>query len=111
MTSVTRDLRRPSAQASDNRAALRRPVKLKARVRDRKAARFEINVVDLSLTGFKGDTAFTLTPGERVWIMLPGLASLEAEIAWFRQTEFGARFQQPLHPAVFEHIAELSARR
>jgi hypothetical protein len=42
--------------------------------------------------------------------MLPGLASLEAQIAWFRQNQFGARFHQPLHPAVFEHIAELAAR-
>jgi hypothetical protein len=110
MKTATRDLRRLSAHTGDNRGTLRRPVKLKARVRDRRTSRFDVNVVDLSLTGFRGDTVFLLTPGARIWIMLPGLASLEAEIAWCRNNQFGARFRQPLYPAVFEHIAELAGR-
>ena len=99
----------PSAEsaATDNRATLRRPVTFKARVRDRSAAKFEITVVDLSLTGMRGETGFTFGPGTPIWIMLPGLANLEATVAWQRGIHFGARFKTALHPAVFEHIAGL----
>jgi hypothetical protein len=99
--------RRSRPVLGDSRATLRRPVTFKARVRDRSAARFEIKVVDLSLTGLRGETMFTLTPDTSIWIMLPGLASLEAKVAWQRMDQFGARFLHPLHPAVFEHIASL----
>lgn len=87
---------------------LRRPVTFKARVRDRSAARFDVKVVDLSLTGLRGETMFTLTPETSIWIMLPGLSSLEAQIAWQRGDQFGARLLRPLHPAVFEHIVSLA---
>ena len=99
--------RRSTTAPGDNRATLRRPVTFKARVRDRGTARFEITVVDLSLTGLRGETLFTLTPDTSIWIMLPGLSSLEAKVAWQSRDQFGARFAQALHPAVFEHIAAL----
>lgn len=97
----------PVAQPSDNRATLRRDVRLDARVRDRNASRFSVRVVDLSRTGFRGETAFTIRPGSTIWITLPGLQSLEAQVAWQRGEHIGAAFRQPLHPAVFEHIVEL----
>ncbi|MES2339781.1 MAG: PilZ domain-containing protein [Pseudomonadota bacterium] len=98
----------PVANTGDNRATLRRSVALDARVRDRSASRFSIRVVDLSRTGFRAETAFQLRPGSIVWITLPGLQGLEAEVAWQRGEHVGAAFRQPLHPAVFEHIVELS---
>ncbi len=86
---------------------LRKAVKLDARVRDRSATRFAIQIVDLSMTGFRGNTVFTLRPGSLVWITLPGLQGLEATIAWQRGEEVGGAFRQPLHAAVFEHIVEM----
>lgn len=97
----------PAATAGDKRATLRRAVRLDARVRDRNAARFAIRVVDLSRTGLRAETASTIRPGSLIWITLPGLQSLEAEVAWQRGEHIGAAFRQPLHPAVFEHIVEL----
>lgn len=97
----------PRAATGDNRATLRKAVKLDARVRDRTQSRFAIRILDLSMTGFRGETAFTLRPGSTVWITLPGLQGLEATIAWQRGEQVGAAFRQPLHPAVFEHIVEL----
>jgi len=108
MNTLFRDARVPSGVNADNRSTLRKAVKLDARVRDRGAARLSIRVIDLSMTGFRAETAFTLTPGSTVWITLPGLAGLEAEIAWQRGEQIGAAFRQPLHPAVFEHIVELA---
>jgi len=86
---------------------MREPVKLRATLREGGAVRFEITVIDLSSTGFRGETFHHLRPGALVWITLPGLSGLEAEIAWQRGEYFGCRFRQPLHPAVFEHIVAL----
>ena len=97
----------PTGQGADNRATLRKAVRLDARVRDRSQSRFKIRIMDLSMTGFRAETAFTLRPGSLVWITLPGLQGLEATIAWQRGEHIGAAFRQPLHPAVFEHIVEL----
>lgn len=97
----------PTAASADNRATLRRAVKLDARVRDRSSTRFKIQIVDLSMTGFRAETLFTLRPGSIVWITLPGLQGLEATVAWQRGDHVGAAFRQPLHAAVFEHIVEL----
>src|SRR3546814_9894483 len=68
--------------SGDNRRALRKPVRLKAQLRDRGTAKFEIDVIDLSTTGFRAETSFTLWEGPIVWLTLPGLASLEATVAW-----------------------------
>lgn len=97
-----------AALLGDNRLALRRAVKLRARLRDRNATRFDISVVDLSPTGFRAETVRTLRPGTLVWITLPGFAGLEAEVAWQVREHVGCAFRQPLHPAVFEHIVELA---
>jgi hypothetical protein len=64
------------------RRALRKSVKMRAHLRDRGQTRFEIEVTDLSLSGFRAETSFTLWPGTVVWLTLPGLAALEAVVAW-----------------------------
>lgn len=110
MLSAYSSTRKIAVPLGDNRCALRRAVKLRARLRDRSAARFEIAVIDLSLTGFRAETVNRLRPGTLVWITLPGFAGLEAEVAWQTNEHVGCAFLQPLHPAVFEHIVELSGR-
>jgi hypothetical protein len=100
--------RTPGATLGEHRRALRKAVKLRARLRDRNATRFEIRVVDLSPTGFRAETAHSLRPGTIVWITLPGFSGLEAEVAWQTNEHVGCAFRQPLHQAVFEHIVELA---
>jgi hypothetical protein len=107
MTTLVRDSRDLRTLSGENRAALRRPVKLSARLRDRGARPFAIILADLSPTGFRAEVAFTLKLGTLVWITLPGLSGLEAEIAWQRGAQIGGKFRQPLHSAVFEHICEM----
>jgi hypothetical protein len=100
-----------SLQATDDpRQTLRRSVKMRAHLRDRGQTRFEIDVVDLSKAGFRAETSFTLWPGTVVWLTLPGLAPLEAVVAWRDKFKYGCAFSKPLHPAVFDHIVALSQR-
>ncbi|RHW18756.1 pilus assembly protein PilZ [Sphingomonas gilva] len=93
---------------NEGRRALRKAVSLRARLRERGANKFTIDVVDLSTTGFRCETSFTLYEGHAVWLTLPGLAGLEATVAWKRGYCYGFAFNRPLHPAVFDHIVALS---
>lgn len=95
----------------ENRVALRKPVRLRAQLRDRSHSRFDIDIIDLSTTGFRLKTIFNLPTDTIVWVTLPRLSGLEATVAWRdRQTSlYGCRFTTPLHPAVFDHIVALSA--
>jgi hypothetical protein len=99
-----------SNESDENRRALRKAVKMRAHLRDRGTTRFEIDIVDLSTTGFRAETSFTLWPGTSVWLTLPGLAGLEAVVAWRDKYRYGCAFTKPLHPAVFDHIIALSNR-
>ena len=92
----------------DSRRALRKAVRLTAQLRDRGTTRFAIDVIDLSTTGFRAETSFTLYEGSTVWLTLPGLAGLEARVAWREGVRYGCAFAQPLHQAVFDHIVALS---
>ncbi|MCT8000945.1 pilus assembly protein PilZ [Sphingomonas sanguinis] len=94
----------------DLRRSLRHAVRMRAHLRDKGQTRFEIDVVDLSPEGFRAETSFTLWPGTIVWLTVPGLAPLEAVIAWRDRFRYGCAFSKPLHPAVFEHIVGLGNR-
>lgn len=93
---------------AEGRRALRKPVQLRAQLRERSTTRFIIDVTDLSTTGFRCETSFTLWPGHTVWLKLPGFSGQEATVAWRRGYLYGFAFAQPLHPAVLEHIVALS---
>lgn len=92
------------------RHALRRSVKMRAHLRDRGQTKFEIEVTDLSQSGFRAETSFTLWPGTVVWLTLPGMAALEAVVAWRDKYKYGCAFAKPLHSAVFDHIVALGNR-
>lgn len=95
---------------SEQRKALRRPVKMRAKLRDRGQTRFEIDITDLSATGFRAETSFTLWPGSIVWLTLPGLAGIEGTVQWRDKFMYGCSLSKPLHPAVFDHIVALGNR-
>ncbi len=95
----------------DIRNAERLEIRLKASLRECGAGKFSVDVSDMSVTGFRLETSFTLATGSRVWITFPGLSPLEATVAWKEQFRYGCRFVSPLHMAVLDHIvAKFRAR-
>lgn len=89
----------------DNRYAARLDVKLDALLRELGSAnRFEIHVTDLSLTGIGFTTSFRLNIDQLVAITIPGLAALEARVAWVSGYTYGCEFERALHVAVFDHL-------
>jgi hypothetical protein len=89
---------------AEGRTATRSQVVIMAELRDRTSTRHNVEILDLSATGFRCVADYSLDPGATIWIKLPGLAGLEAKVAWRRANMVGAAFLRPLYPAVFEHI-------
>jgi hypothetical protein len=90
---------------AEERAAERRGVSIRALVREAGSCRVDIDVVDLSATGFRFESLYSFAIGARVFLSMPTLAPLEAVIAWRKGSAFGCRFVRPLYPAVFEMLA------
>ena len=42
--------------------------------------------------------------GTDVWLKLPGLESLHAQVVWMRGHLLGCEFARPLHPAVLDMV-------
>ena len=92
-------------QMQEARAAERRRVHVRALVREVGSARIDIDLVDLSATGFRFESFYGFAVGTRVFVTIPSLQPLEAAVAWRNGTEYGCRLLLPLHPAVFATIA------
>jgi PilZ domain len=88
------------------RRAERLDVTIKASLREHGTTKFEVKVIDLSTTGFRCETSFTLHPDTRVWLTIPGMGALEAIVAWRNRYLYGFTFEKSLHPAVWQHISD-----
>ncbi len=69
----------------------------------------EAKLEDLSETGFRIGWLPNCRMDTPLRIRIPGMQLLSAHIRWQDQGSVGCQFTEPLHPAVFDHIAR-SAR-
>jgi PilZ domain-containing protein len=88
----------------DGRKAPRAEVVLGAGLRQRGASGVTVQMLDLSIHGFRAATHLELVPGTDIWLKLPGLESLHARVVWMRGHLLGGEFVRPLHPAVLDMI-------
>jgi hypothetical protein len=88
----------------DGRQAERLHVRMKASLRESGCTKFNVDVLDMSVSGFRFETAYSIAPASRVWLTIPGLIGLEAVVAWQDRYCYGCYFVYPLHIAVFDHI-------
>lgn len=88
----------------DGRRAERLNIFMKASLRESGCTKFDVQVLDMSISGIRFETAYSIAPSTRVWLTIPGLAGLEAIIAWQDRYRYGCYFVTPLHVAVFDHI-------
>ena len=94
----------------DGRRAERADVVLGAGLRQRGAHAVTVQVLDLSVTGFRAATHLELLPGSDVWLKLPGLESLHGRVVWMNGHLMGCEFVRPLHPAVLSMVVRNSGR-
>lgn len=69
---------------------------------------FTSRITDMSVSGFRLQSFMKLTIGNDLWIMLPGFEGRRARVTWTRGPESGCAFERPLHPAILDHIVQLS---
>ena len=94
----------------EGRAAERRIVNLAARLRDPGATASDVEVVNLSTSGFMAEGELALEPGAQVWLKLPGLEPQSSRAVWVESGKAGFEFATPLHPATIELLASAGRR-
>lgn len=90
--------------ASQGRGAERAPVVGRARFREPGFNPFDVELFDLSSTGFRMVTFARPQIGKTIWVSLPGLQPLEAVVRRGDGNNFGCEFARPLHPGVAAHL-------
>ena len=101
----------PASSSRKGRRAERVPVTLGAGLRQRGASGVTVQIMDLSIDGFRVATHLELQVGTDVWLRLPGLEASHARVVWAEGQYVGCAFIRPLHPAVLEMIVSNSRRR
>ena len=90
----------------EGRRAERKLVGIAAHLRELGGSRLDVEVHDLSRTGFRVASVYNIPAGKRVFLTIPSFSAMEAQVAWRDLHGFGCKFVQPLHPAVFDMIAK-----
>jgi hypothetical protein len=83
-------------------------VPLRADVDFRRAGdhRYRVNILDFSPEGCRMELPVNVSMGDTIWISLPGLESIQAEVCWVKEWTVGVEFSRPLYPSVFELVRE-----
>ena len=92
------------APQNHGRKSQRVPVEIGAALRQRGASGVSVQIMDLSVDGFRVATHLDLFEGSDVWLRLGGLEACHAKVMWVSGHLVGCRFTRPLHPAVLDMV-------
>lgn len=90
---------------ADGRKAERRVVNLAARLREPGARLADVEVHNLSVTGFMARGEARLEVGDPIWLKMPGFAPEPARVVWVEGDQAGFEFATPLHRSTVEMLA------
>lgn len=93
------------------RLAQRWTVEIGVKVRRPGETWFSSRVTDMSVSGFRLQSFMKLLVGSDIWIMLPGFEGRRARVTWVVAHEAGCAFEQPLHPAILDHVVKTGLSR
>lgn len=85
-----------SGPETNVRKSERVPVDETTRLRPNGWSSLEVRIVDLSESGFRAECEAMVMVGGPVWVDLPGLGEVEAQVTWRRRGEMGAKFVTPI---------------
>lgn len=88
----------------DDRCGPRTRLAIPATLRWQGGRGFASTVRDLSISGFCAASATRLRPGTRVWLTLPGLEGLPAQVVWWDTGLTGCAFDNLLSPVVHDAL-------
>ena len=90
----------PSSSVRDERTELSLYVQVKQADTDYLNAR----ISNISVSGFKLNCFAKLLQHKSLFIQIPGLQLLGAQIRWYEDGVYGCQFNSSLHPSVFDHL-------
>jgi hypothetical protein len=89
---------------TDARRAERRVVNLAARLREPGARLVDVELCNLSTTGFMARGDARLEKGDAVWLKVAGCPPESARVVWIEEDKVGFEFATPLHPGTVETL-------
>ncbi|MFW2852255.1 PilZ domain-containing protein [Sphingomonas sp. TX0543] len=92
------------APSDIRRRAQRAPVSLDSPLNSGGLARALCKVIDLSIHGAKLNTYSALRKGMAIWLTLPEIGRVGADVMWADDFAAGCRFHAPLDPTIFEQL-------
>ena len=90
----------------NHRQFQRGDVLITASIREHGGGRQQVDVIDLSRSGFRMTTGSLIPEDRIIFLTLPGYNPLEARIAWREREIYGCKFIQQLHEAIYDHILQ-----
>ena len=99
----------PDSAGVQARGAHRLKLSAEAGIRRAGVRGYRVRVFDASPEGCKIEFVERPGVGERIWVKFDGLQALEGTVRWIAGHIGGVRFELPLHKAVFQRLANLSA--
>ncbi len=91
---------------ANHRAFSRGGVTITANVREHGGGRQQVEIVDLSQSGFRMKTGSFIPQNKVIFLTLPGYNPLESRIAWHERELYGCEFVQRLHEAIYDDILQ-----
>lgn len=96
------------AETNGRRRSPRAPVSFDAHLGQGGLGRTLCKVVDLSVHGARLQTYSGLKRGITIWLTLPEIGPVAADVMWADDFIAGCQFRTPLNPDAFEKLAALN---
>jgi len=90
--------------SQEDRSAPRTKASIPVSLRPSGSKGYQTVVNDLSLSGFSAMSLNRLHNGTLVWLTIPGLESMQAQVIWWEDGMVGCAFHQLLSPIVHDNI-------
>ena len=91
-----------TAVLNNRRRSVRAPVSLDARIGRGGLGRTLCKVIDLSVQGARLQSYSEINKGSTIWLTLPGLAPVAADVMWAEDYVAGCQFREALTAEQFE---------
>ena len=96
------------AVITTRRRSPRAPVSLDARLGKGGLGRALCKVVDLSMHGARVQSYSSLKRGSTIWLTLPQVGPVAADVMWADDFVAGCQFREPLTPAAYRGLLAIS---
>ena len=96
------------ADGEGRRRSARAPVSLDAAVGGLGLGRTLCKVIDVSIHGARLQTYCALKKNSTIWLTLPQVGQVAADVKWADDFAAGCQFVRPLDPEAFDRLLQIS---